>query len=101
MTNEVTNLVNELFNKTGLLPKQYVDLARIKAARVQRNKDFALTKAEKAVIRQIERTIVKKETQQAKYCTPPEPVEVVVEPTPKKKTTRKRKVAVKKETTND
>ena len=101
MTNEVTNLVNELFNKTGLLPKQYVDLARIKAARVQRNKDFALTKAEKAVIRQIERTIVKKEIQQAKYCVTPEPVEVVVEPAPKKKTTRKRKVTVKKETTND
>lgn len=73
--------MNELFLTEGLTDKQYVDVARMKAARVSKRKDFALTKAEKACVNEIERDLAKWE-KRMKFLEVifEEPVEVSVEP---------------------
>ncbi len=90
---EVVKRINKLFETGGLLPKHYVDLARIKAARVQRAKDFPLTKAEQAVVRQIEGVIEKKKKQEKflpqEWVKPEELVEEVKKPAPKKRRSKK------------
>ena len=74
--------MNELFSEEGLTPKQYVDVARIKASRVQRNKDYALTKAEKAVLSEINRDLTKYKERMEKFG--PQHNVVVTEPEEKK-----------------
>ena len=102
----VIKQMNELFSEEGLTPKQYVDVARIKASRVQRNKDYPLTKAEKAVLNEIERDLTKWKERMAKFA-PQTQLELLTKPKkvpapalkqpPKttKKTTTRRKTNVK------
>lgn len=96
----VMKKMNELFSEEGLTPKQYVDVARIKAARVQRNKDYPLTKAEKAVLNEINRDLTKWKERLANFA-PQQMKEEVVEvkatkPTPTKVTKPRRKSNVKR-----
>lgn len=76
----VNKKMNELFSSEGLTPKHYVDIARIKAARVQRQKDYPLTKAEAAVVNEMDRHLAKYNERLAKYG--PQVVKVE-EPEPK------------------
>lgn len=98
----VMKKMNELFATDGFTPKQYVDIARIKAARVQRRKDYPLTKAEKAVVNEMERDLAKHNERMKKFAPQthkePEPEPEVKEvEVPKKKTTKsRRKPSVKK-----
>jgi hypothetical protein len=90
----VVKKVTELFESNALLPKHYVDLARIKASRIQRRFERPFTKAEQAVIRSIEQYIAKmKEAEKfLPQTTPvvPEVPELKPVPKPKKKATPKK-----------
>jgi len=90
----VVKKVTELFESNALLPKQYVDLARIKASRIQRHIDRPFTKAEQVAIREIERHIAKMKEAE-KFAPQYEPVvpevpELKPVPKPKKKATPKK-----------
>ena len=87
----VMKKMNELFAEVGLTPKQYVDVARIKAARVQRNKDYPLTKAEKAVLNEIERDLSKWKERQKKFSPKEHVVETVEVSKPRTKVTKPRR----------
>lgn len=69
-----------LFSQEGLTPKQYVTIARIKAARIQRAKDYALTKAEVAAVSEIERDQTKWQKRMETFG----PQKAFIEPEPKK-----------------
>tara|TARA_R100001510_G_C7564076_1_gene143054 strand:- start:363 stop:686 length:324 start_codon:yes stop_codon:yes gene_type:complete len=101
----VVKKVTELFESNALLPKHYVDLARIKASRIQRRFERPFTKAEQAVIRSIERHIAKmKEAEKfLPQTTPvvPEVPELKPVPKPKKKAAPKKTTAKRSKKTND
>lgn len=84
----VIKKMNELFLTEGLTDKQYVDIARMKAARVSKRKDYALTKAEKACVNEIERDLAKWEKRMKLVeVLFEEPVEPAVESKPVEATT--------------
>ena len=95
----VVKKVTELFESNALLPKHYVDLARIKGSRIQRRFERPFTKAEQAVIRSIEQHIAKMKEAE-KFAPQTEPAVPQLKPVPKKKAAPKvKKAPVRKKTT--